>query len=78
MHHITIYQCTGLANISPGSSAPCFGEVASINPLEECIGTSSLGGWAVGGGVSLHDNRSVILVAACEHDNTTKLIRKNQ
>ena len=40
-------------NVTPGASAQCFGDVASISPLTECMSSASLAGWAVGGGVSL-------------------------
>ena len=51
VHHIIVYLCGVLVNVTEGQSSECVGTAGST--LDECRQGTSLGGWAVGGGVSV-------------------------
>ena len=50
VHHIIVYLCDGLVNVTEGTSSECPGRVTA-GPINECRRGEGLGGWAVGGGV---------------------------
>ena len=50
VHHIIVYLCDGLVNVTEGTSSECFGQ-ATAGPISECRQGAGLGGWAVGGEV---------------------------
>ena len=52
VHHITVYLCGALVNVPEGQSSRCVG-AAGIT-LDECRLGVVLGGWAIGGEVSIY------------------------
>ena len=48
VHHIIVYLCGALVNITDGTSSVCMGE-ASLAPISQCRQGTTIAGWAVGG-----------------------------
>ena len=57
VHHIIVYLCGALVNITDGTSSVCMGE-ASLAPISQCRQGTTIAGWAVGGEV--YSNCSII------------------
>ena len=52
VHHIIVYLCGALVNVTEGQSSLCVGAVGTS--LDECRLGVVLGAWAVGGEVSIY------------------------
>ena len=50
VHHIIVYLCDALVNITDGTSSECMGQ-ASLAPISQCRQGTTIAGWAVGGEV---------------------------
>ena len=50
VHHIIVYLCGALVNITEGTSSECTGQI-TLDPINECRRGTAIGGWAVGGEV---------------------------
>ena len=50
VHHIIVYLCGALVNITEGASSECTGQT-TLDPINECRRGTAIGGWAVGGEV---------------------------
>ena len=50
VHHIIVYLCGALVDITDGTSSECKGQ-ASLAPISQCRQGTTIAGWAVGGEV---------------------------
>ena len=50
VHHIIVYLCGALVDITDGTSSVCMGQ-ASLAPISQCRQGTTIAGWAVGGEV---------------------------
>ena len=50
VHHIIVYLCGALVNVTDGTSSVCMGQ-ASLAPISQCRQGTTIAGWAVGGEV---------------------------
>ena len=67
VHHIIVYLCGALVNVTEGQSSPCVG-AAGVS-LDECRLGVVLGGWAIGGEVSINTNGyTIIILCMCTYD----------